>query len=113
MHDRLLGALNMAAATFFALCAFWQYNDPDTLLWTSVYLLAALACVLFSLRRLAVLAAVGFGVLVFVLGLTLAWRVVAQHQYFYDEEGREMMGSFVVSLYMAVLVLRLRRQTSA
>ena len=112
MGTRLFGLINLGIAAFFALFAIVQYNDPDPLLWMVIYGLTALACVLFSLKRLPPEAAAGWGALVLLLGLYLAFRVVSQRQYFFDEEGREMMGAFLVSLWMAVLYLRGRREAS-
>ena len=103
MTTRLFTILNLAVAAFFALFAIVQYNDPDPMLWMILYSLAALACVLHHLKRLPPEAAAGYGVLVLVIGLYLAYRVVTQRQFFFDEEGREMMGSFLITIWMAVL----------
>lgn len=103
MSTRLFGTINLVVAAFFALFVIVQYNDPDPLLWMIVYALAALACVLYHLKRLPPEAAAGYGVLVLALGLYLAYRVISQRQFFFDEEGREMMGALLVFIWMAVL----------
>ncbi len=106
MTPRIFGTLNLVVAVFFALFALVQYNDPDPLLWMVVYSVAVLACVLYHLERLPPEAAAGYGVLVLLLGLYLTYRVISQGQFFFDEEGREMMGSFLVAIWMAVLYRR-------
>ena len=103
MSARVFSALNLGVAAFFAFFAIVQYNDPDPLLWMIVYAVAALACVLHHLKRLPPEAALGYGVLVLALGLYLAFRVISQSQFFFDEEGREMMGAVLVAIWMAVL----------
>ena len=110
MSTRLFSIINLVVAVFFALFAIVQYNDPDPLLWMIVYSLAALACVLYHLKRLPPEAAAGYGVLVLLLGLYLAYQVISQRQFFFDEEGREMMGSFLIAIWMAVLWWRAKRQ---
>ena len=111
MKDKLLALANLAAAGFFLLCAVWQHNDPDMMIWVGLYLLAALAGVLYHFRRLPAAAPAAFGAVALVTGLVFAWRVVAEHQYFFDEEGREMMGSILIALYMGFLLLLLRRRS--
>ena len=110
MTARLFGVLNLVMAAFFALFAIVQYNDPDPMLWMIVYALAALACVLHHLKRLPPEAAAGYGGLVLLMGLYLAYRVISQRQFFFDEEGREMMGAFLVTIWMVVLYLRAKKQ---
>ncbi len=106
MTPRIFGTLNLVVAAFFVLFTLVQYNDPDPLLWMVVYSVAALACVLYRLGRLPPAAAAGYGVLALLLGLYLAYRVISQGQFFFDEEGREMMGSFLVAIWMGVLYWR-------
>ena len=103
MRLRLFALANLFVAAVFTCWALFQHNDPDPMLWMILYGLAALACVLFHLRRLPPEAAAGFAVMVALWGLWLAWKVIAEKQNFFDEEGREMMGSFVIALWMSVL----------
>ncbi len=113
MATRMFKVINLVVAAFFAYALVVQYNDPDPLLWMIIYGLTSLACVLFHLGRLPASAAAGFGGLVVLLGLYLAYRVISQQQFFFDEEGREMMGSFLVALWMALLWRRARQQPEA
>jgi hypothetical protein len=106
MTPRSFGILNLIVAAFFVVFVLVQYNDPDPLFWMIIYGVAALACVLFHLKRLPPEAAAGYGALVLLWGLYLAYRVVSQRQFFFDEEGREMMGSTLVALWMFVLYRR-------
>ena len=106
MASRLFGVLNLVVAALFAFFSIVQYNDPDPLLWMMIYAIAALACVLFHLDRLPPAAAAGYGLVVFLLGLYLLYRVVSLGQFFFDEEGREMMGAFLITLWMVLLYRR-------
>ena len=105
--------INLVVAAFFAYACVVQYNDPDPFLWMIIYGLTALACVLFHLDRLPASAAAGYGGLVLLMGLYLTYRVISQQQFFFDEEGREMMGAFLVTLWMALLWRRASRQPVA
>ncbi len=110
MTARLFSVLNLGVAAFFALFSLVQYNDPDPMLWMIVYALAALACVLHHLKRLPPEAAAGYGGMVLLLGFYLAYRVISQRQFFFDEEGREMMGAFLVFIWMMVIYVRAKKQ---
>ncbi len=100
--------INIAAIVTFIAWAYWQHNDPDAILWTVLYLLAAVSCALFLAGRLPVWAVTVLGSCALLLGLVRAYAVIAEQQYFFDEEGREMMGSLLVALYMGVLACQLR-----
>ncbi len=114
MTPRIFGTLNLVVAAFFVLFSLVQYNDPDPLVWMVVYSVAALACVLYRLESLPPAAAAGYGVLVLLWGLYLVYRVISQGQFIFDEEGREMMGSFLVATWMGVLYWRgAQRQMNA
>ena len=103
-----LTVLNVGAATFFLICTVWQLNDPDAMLWAGMYSLAALGGVLVYLDRLPWTAAASYGGIALLLGLVLAGQVIIERQYYFDEVGREMMGSALVALYMGLLTLQIR-----
>ncbi|MDE2732340.1 MAG: hypothetical protein OXI38_13200 [Bacteroidota bacterium] len=106
----VLANVNLGAAAFFLVCAGWQLNDPDAMAWAVLYSMAALGGVLVQLKRLPWTAAAWFGAGSLVLGLVLAGQVIIERQYYFDEVGREMMGSVLVALFMGVLVLQIRAQ---
>ena len=110
MKKLLFAALYLGSAAFFAICALWQLNDPDAILWACMYAVAALGGVLVHLERLPRSAAAGYGVITFLIGLYHAWVVISERQHYFDEMGREMMGALLVSLYMGVLYLGIRSQ---
>ena len=109
----VLAFVNLGAAAFFLICAGWQLNDPDAMAWAALYSMAALGGVLVQLNRLPWMAAAWFGGASLVLGLVLAGQVIIENQYYFDEVGREMMGSVLVALYMGVLVLQIRARERA
>ncbi|MBI1765093.1 MAG: transmembrane 220 family protein [Acidobacteria bacterium] len=97
-----------------------QYNDPDPLVWMSVYGLAALACIV-ALKRPAHWQLPGALLLYAALwAATIAPRVLG-HVRFGElfeawemkdtrvEEGREFGGLLIVAAWMLVLFLRARR----
>lgn len=91
MRRIALHIANGLLLVLFAWAAAMQYNDPDPVLWTTLYGTAALCCVLYMADRLPVLlAAVLSGV--YVLGaLYLTLRLFGPASFF-DDTGREMMG---------------------
>ena len=95
--------INLMAFAAFVAWAYWQLNDPDTLIWIVLYLLAAVACAFFFVGRLPLWFALAVGAVALLIGLERAYGVIAEEQYFFDEEGREMMGSLLVAAYMGVL----------
>lgn len=83
--------INGLLLLLFAVAAIVQYNDPDPVLWVTLYGVAAACCALYALGRLpAGLAALLSGG--YTLGaLYLLGRIVGPGAFF-DETGREMMG---------------------
>ena len=109
----------MAALFFFG--AAVQYNDPDPLVWMTIYVAAAAACVLAAMRRLrwwfpAVIGAIALiwaatfmpAVLpnVRIAQLFAAWEMADTR----IEEGREMYGLLIIFVYMTVLAVTHRRR---
>jgi hypothetical protein len=108
-------------AGLFALSAAVQYNDPDPIGWMTIYLLAAIASVLYPRHK-------GGAILPAVVGIAaLAWMLlllpdvagtVSLSELFQEwemkdqriETAREVGGLALVTLWMAVLaVLSMRR----
>ena len=103
--------ITLTGALFFILCAYWQFNDPDAYQWILVYAVASLAGFAVLLKRLpwqipAVLALVALGISVYYVQIV----AVQNMHYFNDEVGREMMGTILVCLYMALLTVHARTQ---
>lgn len=101
---------NIGMLLVFVLATAVQYNDPDPIRWILIYGLAATACFLSLARRLphalpAVLGACGI-----LGGFFLALRVVGKQSVANSEEGREMLGLFLVALWMAALLIWTRKQ---
>lgn len=95
--------ISAAMAILFAVWSYYQVNDQDSLPWVLVYGIASITSVLFIFDRLpAVLPAV-FGI------ACLAWGAFISTQFTYEppliliEEWREMMGLFVIAIWMAAL----------
>jgi hypothetical protein len=108
--------LNGLLGALFLLGAVVQYNDPDPLRWTAIYLAASIACVLAALGRghWALPAAVGVVAAAWaamlapsVLGqvvpseLVGAWEMKDARV----EVGREMYGLLILAVWMAVIAI--------
>jgi len=113
MKNILFATLNLLFGTCFIVFACLQFNDPDAMLWMILYGLAAVACLLFHLKRLPPKAAASYGTMILLIGLYLAFNVISQDQPLFGgntdklmggaEEGREMLGAFLISAWMTVL----------
>ncbi|MDA2925316.1 transmembrane 220 family protein [Acidobacteria bacterium AH-259-L09] len=104
---------NIAMSLVFLLAAGVQYNDPDPIRWISIYGLAATACFLSlarQARRLPRALAAVLGACGILGGFFLALRVVGKQSVANSEEGREMLGLFLVALWMAALLIWTRKQ---
>lgn len=97
-----------------------QYNDPDPLVWMTVYGLAALACVLAWRRPAVAMAPAALGAACLFWVATLAPQVLGrvgfgelfaawEMQDTRVEVGRELGGLLIVTIWMAVLFYRARR----
>ena len=107
----------------FLLSAAVQVNDPDPLLWISLYLLAACITLLGMVGRLAWWVPVIVTVVTMGWAASLAPRVVGRVD-FGDmfgawemrdvgiEESREMYGLVIVAVWMVVLTLRAWRRSA-
>jgi hypothetical protein len=117
----LLIAWNWLMAALFGLAAALQYNDPDPLQWIAIYAAAAIACVLWGLRRttwplaaaVTLSAAVWAGLLVpQVLGhIQLSDLFLRMSEKGGRVEiGREIGGLVLVAAWMIVLQVSERRR---
>ena len=113
---RVGDALMLLLFTFGAVV---QVNDPDPVRWIAIYALAAAACLLSLLRRLAWALPAFLCVVAMAWAATLAPRVVGRVP-FHDmfgafemrnvgiEESREMYGLLIIAAWMIVLAVRAR-----
>lgn len=92
--------------------AGFQYNDPDGLFWMPVYGVAALLGILFLMNRFPRTGAVAYGGFCVLYGIYLLVRVILAKEFFFDEQGREMLGLFICSAWAAFL-LRQKHMTRA
>ena len=110
---RVFGAL-MAGLFIFA--AVLQYNDPDPLRWSAIYLSAAVASILYVVGRLRWYIPMLIGFIALTWASTLAsgvWGQISFSQLFEAwemanpavEEGREMCGLLIAGCWMAFLVV--------
>ncbi|WP_318312522.1 transmembrane 220 family protein [Flagellimonas crocea] len=91
-----------------------QFNDPDALNWILIYLLAAVASVLFLFKKLKYI--IYFLLMVFFLALFVLYWPETYEGVQLDhgmktvniEEGRESLGSLIAALVMMVYGLRTR-----
>lgn len=103
-----LPILNGIMLVLFVSWAGFQYNDPDPLIWIAVYGLAALGCLLFFFEQLHRQAAWAYVVVCVVGALYLVVRVIADKEFIFDEQGREMIGLLISAGWIAFLSRRPR-----
>lgn len=127
MSQQIWRTANWVMLLAFTFGAIVQYNDPDPLAWTLVYLGAGIATLLALLNspRWEVAALIAAGAILW--GLSIAPRVIGQVPFMSMfgafemknlgiEESREMYGLFMIGGWCAVLAicaLRKRRETRA
>lgn len=104
----VLPILNGIMLVLFVSWAGFQYNDPDPLIWIAVYGLAALGCLLFFLGQLPRHAGWAYVVLCLVGALYLLVRVIADNEFIFDEQGREMIGLLISAGWISFLLSRAR-----
>ena len=110
-------ALNAMMVLLFVLAASVQLNDPDPLVWISLYLSAAAFSVAHALQKLPSHLAAAFVLVACLWALTLVptfWGQVSLSEVFgyvgmkteEVEVAREFGGLMIVSVWMGVLGLR-------
>lgn len=109
-------AFNALMALLFLLSAAVQLNDPDPLIWITVYVLAALFCVAHGFRQLPPFLPFAFSLFTFLWALSLVpafWGQAPVSQVFGHVEmkseavevAREFGGLMIVSAWMLGLGL--------
>jgi len=122
MKDQIWRTANWVMLVIFIFGAIVQYNDPDPLIWTLVYLGAAVATALTLLHspRWQVAALVSAGTILW--GLSIAPRVIGQVPFMSMfgawemknigiEESREMYGLFMIGAWCVVMTLAALRRS--
>ncbi|XP_069728490.1 transmembrane protein 220 isoform X6 [Phaenicophaeus curvirostris] len=109
-EGRLWRLCNLLMAAFFGLAAAVQVNDPDAGLWMVVYLVPAALTLLVGInpsvtdngvwRSLCDLHSAGCVVGTFVLACSLF--VYAQGNILHEEEGRELFGLVIITMWMSL-----------
>jgi hypothetical protein len=121
MKSKPFKILNYFMLVVYLYMVVVQYNDPDTLLWVSIYGIAAIICFLASRDRLH------WGISAIMAGVALVWALtlapdvigkVSFSELFGNlymktlaiEQAREMGGLLIVAGWMIVLTLSVSRQ---
>ena len=110
MNRRIMKWVSGAMALLFISWAAFQYNDPDPFLWILVYGLAALASVLFLIKRLPLAFPLIYCAVTVVWAIYLSPRITYEPPLIAIEEWREMMGLIVISAWMAFLAWLMHRK---
>ncbi|XP_074745537.1 transmembrane protein 220 isoform X3 [Strix uralensis] len=110
MAGRLWRLCNLLMAAFFGLAAAVQVNDPDAGLWTVVYLVPAALTLLVSInpsvtdngvwRSLCDLHSAGC--IVGTIALARSLFAYAQGNILHEEEGRELFGLVIITIWMSL-----------
>lgn len=103
----MLNLVRLANAVMLVLFIFWvgfQYNDPDALLWMAVYGAALIECVLAFMGRLPRALALAYAGICIVWAVYLGIRVAVSKEFFFEEQGREMMGLLICAGWTFMLI---------
>ncbi|MCC5943144.1 MAG: transmembrane 220 family protein [Balneolaceae bacterium] len=112
--------INYFFTVLFIFSAVVQYNDPDPIRWITIYMAAALFCILFSLQRLtwkpaAILSAVALFWAIFTIPeLSVSgFRHMLSDVHMMEqgtEAAREFLGLLIVTGWIGVLAILLRKK---
>ena len=116
MQSRALIITNYFMLLIFLLCMVVQYNDPDSLIWMTMYGLAAITCVLSIWDKIHFSISIFIGFIGIVWALTLLPDVISSYSTtdnlftwkmngFGVEKVREIGGLFIIILWMSILTL--------
>ncbi len=110
----LFKSIGYLFTVLFALGAIVQYNDPDSLIWIVIYVVAALLSLLFALNKLKMILPLVLGVVCFI-GFIYLYPSDFQGFDLNDgdietvELGREAFGLLIISLVLFLYAFRLKR----
>ena len=116
--------VNIFLALVFILFAIVQLNDPDPIIWFSIYLLTAVLCAVSIFRRIPLALLYGFGlVLLFYAAMHLEFAVEwilsenkselfgeMQEDIYYLEGTREFLGLLIVILAVVYLLVQNKKE---
>ena len=116
MQSRVLIITNYFMLLVFLLCVVVQYNDPDSLIWMTMYGLAAINCILSIRNEIHLSISIFLGLLGIVWALTLLPDVISNYlatdnMFTWQmnglgvEEIREFGGLLIIILWMSILTL--------
>lgn len=120
----IMRILNLVLAVMFVIFAFLQVNDPDPLIWISIYGLTAVACVLAAFDVYLPKALAVFGVLLIAYSVfyfpgleewlnhdnkSMLFDNLAKMEHLYIEESREFLGLMICVAVLAMHLIRWKR----
>ncbi len=106
--------LPLLFTVLFVWGAYVQYNDPDALSWIAIYVVAALASLLFYLNKLPFLVALVLGIVYLILAIS-SWPdqfegvTIGQGDIVNIERGREALGVLILSVVLFAYAIELKR----
>lgn len=111
--NKLFKFLSLVFTLLFIWAAYVQYNDPDALLWYTIYGVAAAASLLFYLGKFNITGAIILSGVYFVATFVI-WPdkfegvTIGNGDIVNIERARESLGLLIVAIVMLVYALRLR-----
>lgn len=105
------------AIVYALLCvvsAYLQLNDPDPTLWIAIYLIAAIASVLFAINKLPYIAYLILFVAA-IIGAYLFWPntfegvTIGEGDINNIEHARESLGLIIIGIMMLIFTIRTKR----
>ena len=100
-------------SVLFLVAAALQYNDPDALLWISVWVIAALISFLFAQQKVSQTITLIMAILTLLAGMyvyptTFEGLALNDGELKNVELGREAYGLFIIAVLMCIYTLRIR-----
>ena len=111
MFMRAMRLVSLAMAALFVYSVAVQYNDPDPIIWMAIYGGAALFSILCTFRRIPFALLLVYGLVSLIWAATIAPLVIGKQSLIDSEEGREMLGLLLVTVWSFVVAAFVRRQS--
>jgi len=116
MQSRMFIISNYLMIVIFFLCVIVQYNDPDSLIWMTMYGFAGIVCILAVLDKIHWSISIIPGILGLVWALTILPDVISNYSATDNlftwqmnsldvEKVREFGGLLIIILWMSILTL--------